>query len=236
MKRASASSNSRSRAARQPPKDARKTPQQARSRATVDAILDGAVQVLVRTGYHRATTSMVAKVAGVSVGSLYQYFPNKDSVFTAVRQRALDGAIESTRRALASAPGDFAARTEASIVALLEYKAKNPALHRALKTELGRLDGLRISRKREQRSRELTEQLLRAHQAELGLSDPVRAAFFVVNAVEGVIAATLLEAPQTLGEPALAQGMTRMVLSMLEGFRERPPRSRATSRHIAGAQ
>lgn len=58
----------------------RKQPQQARSTELVAAILDAAVQVLTKQGAQRFTTARVAEKAGVSVGSLYQYFPNKASI------------------------------------------------------------------------------------------------------------------------------------------------------------
>src|SRR3982750_1303165 len=58
----------------------RKQPQQARSNQLVEAVLDAAVQVLMREGAQRFTTARVAERAGVSVGSLYQYFPNKASI------------------------------------------------------------------------------------------------------------------------------------------------------------
>src|SRR5947199_2730898 len=58
----------------------RKQPQQARSSGLVTAILDAAVQVLAKEGARRFTTARVAEKAGVSVGSLYQYFPNKAAI------------------------------------------------------------------------------------------------------------------------------------------------------------
>jgi AcrR family transcriptional regulator len=63
---------------------ARKTPVQERSTATVDAILEATIQVLLQEGQDRLTTTRVAQRAGVSVGTLYQYFPNKQSVLYAV--------------------------------------------------------------------------------------------------------------------------------------------------------
>lgn len=62
----------------------RKLPQQGRSEATVRAIYDAAVQVLLENGEGRFTTVRVAKRAGVSVGTLYQYFPNKQALLLAV--------------------------------------------------------------------------------------------------------------------------------------------------------
>jgi AcrR family transcriptional regulator len=58
----------------------RKQPKQARSTELVSAILEAAIQVLAKEGAHRFTTARVAEKAGVSVGSLYQYFPNKAAI------------------------------------------------------------------------------------------------------------------------------------------------------------
>jgi AcrR family transcriptional regulator len=65
---------------RNPPVASRKQPSQARAVALIDAILDAAIQVLMAEGAHRFTTARVAERAGVSVGSLYQYFPNKAAI------------------------------------------------------------------------------------------------------------------------------------------------------------
>ena len=64
--------------------EARKLPVQARARTTVDIILRACAQVLAEEGYARTSTNRVAAVAGVSVGSIYQYFPNKDALVLAV--------------------------------------------------------------------------------------------------------------------------------------------------------
>lgn len=68
----------------------RKTPVQARSAVTVDAILDAAIQVLIACGKERLTTTLVARRAGVSIGTLYQYFPNKSATLQACLRRHMD--------------------------------------------------------------------------------------------------------------------------------------------------
>ena len=75
----------------------RKSPRQARSRVTIDAILDAAARVLGERGWSGLTTNAVAEVAGVSIGSLYQYFPNKLALIEAVRRRHFDEVIEVLR-------------------------------------------------------------------------------------------------------------------------------------------
>lgn len=67
----------------------RKTPQQSRSVATVEAIHDATIQVLLKSGANRLTTVRVAQRAGVSVGTLYQYFPNKQALLFAALERHL---------------------------------------------------------------------------------------------------------------------------------------------------
>lgn len=67
----------------------RKDPKQSRSRATVDTILEASVRVLVDVGYPRATTRRIADRAGVSIGSLYQFFSSKDEIYAAVLEAEL---------------------------------------------------------------------------------------------------------------------------------------------------
>jgi AcrR family transcriptional regulator len=68
------------------PKD-RRVPRQSRSRETADAIVEAAARVFAESGLERATTTRVAEVAGVSVGSLYQYFPDKNALIEAIFER-----------------------------------------------------------------------------------------------------------------------------------------------------
>ena len=84
-----ASDNSHSRRNAEP----RKRPRQERSRRLVAHLLDEAARLFSERGYHATTTNHVAEAAGVSVGSLYQYFPNKDALVVAVAERHLDKAI-----------------------------------------------------------------------------------------------------------------------------------------------
>lgn len=83
----------------------RKPPTQDRSRATVEAILGAAIDLLSSRGYARTSTNLIAARAGVSVGSLYQYFPNKDAIATALFERhaagierIVEAAFEEMRR------------------------------------------------------------------------------------------------------------------------------------------
>ena len=75
----------------------RKTPRQPRSRVTVEAILDAAARILGERGWAGFTTNAAAEVAGVSIGSLYQYFPNKLALVEAVRRRHFEEVLAALR-------------------------------------------------------------------------------------------------------------------------------------------
>src|SRR5687768_876510 len=86
---------------RRPATTARKTAIQDRSKATVDALLAATARVLVREGYDRASTNKIADAAGVSIGSLYQYFPSKEALVSAVIERHIGEMMDVVRSALA---------------------------------------------------------------------------------------------------------------------------------------
>lgn len=65
----------------------KKTPAQRRSRATVDAVLEAGAQLLLTIGYDKASTNKIAEKAGVSIGSLYEYFPGKEAIFAEIRRK-----------------------------------------------------------------------------------------------------------------------------------------------------
>ncbi len=72
----------------------RKRPRQARAAVTLDAIFEATIQVLVADGPRRLTTTRVAERAGVSVGTMYQYFPHKQALFYVLNERYLDALAE----------------------------------------------------------------------------------------------------------------------------------------------
>jgi AcrR family transcriptional regulator len=114
--------------------EARKTPVQARSTTTVEAIFEATIQVLLRDGPDRLTTTRVAKRAGVSVGTLYQYYPNKHSLLFAIIERHLNRVMETVEAACAEhhhLPLDtmIEALVQAFIDAKLERKDVSVALY-----------------------------------------------------------------------------------------------------------
>jgi AcrR family transcriptional regulator len=78
----------------------RKAPRQARSRATVDAVLEATTDILVREGAAKLTTNRIAERAGVNIASLYQYFPGKEAILAELRRRHVVEQAETVRQAL----------------------------------------------------------------------------------------------------------------------------------------
>jgi AcrR family transcriptional regulator len=124
----------------------RKTPRQERSRRTVERILDAATRVLAERGYDGASTNRIAAAAGLSNGSLYQYFPNKDAIVVAVLDRFADHLAErlgAEIEAALSAPWQTAGRSLLDAqIRLLEENAE--LLHVVIEhvPRLGPLDKL----------------------------------------------------------------------------------------------
>jgi AcrR family transcriptional regulator len=117
------------------PADAiRKEPRQARSRATIAAILDAAAHILGERGWAGITTNGVAETAGVSIGSLYQYFPNKLALVEAVRRRHFDEVL-AVLRAAADSAMPRARRIAAFVDGTIAVHSRYPAAHRVLLEE-----------------------------------------------------------------------------------------------------
>lgn len=109
------------------PLKARKLPVQGRSKATREALHAAAIQVLMRDGIRHCTTTRVAERAGVSVGSLYQYYPNRDALLAAVLSEHLTAIADAMDRALTAARGKPVAEfAEALVTSFLETKLRNP--------------------------------------------------------------------------------------------------------------
>ena len=121
----------------------RKLPRQRRARQTLDAILDAVVRILKREGIKAVTTNRVAQVAGVSIGSIYQYFPDKQALFIALHERhieQIDRLVES--KLVENAKSSLEELMRAMIGAMVDAHTPDPELYRALATAVPhRADG-----------------------------------------------------------------------------------------------
>lgn len=121
--------------------NARKKPRQARAAATLDAIFEATIQVLVADGPHRLTTTRVAERAGVSVGTMYQYFPHKQALFYALNERYLDVLAEKVESACQAQHGaSIGQMIEALVTTYWNVKMERAEVTRALYRSVVELD------------------------------------------------------------------------------------------------
>jgi AcrR family transcriptional regulator len=197
----------------------RKLASQERSRLTVDALLEATARVLIKEGYDRASTNRIAEVAGVSIGSLYQYFPSKEALVAAVIDRHTQEVSEVTRNALvkvAARPIEVAAREFVSVA--IDAHRVNPKLHGVLAEQIprvGRLDNIEANVRE---GYALVRGYLEAHRDEIDVADLDLAAFVLVTVVEALTHAAVLRRPDILtGEKArqFVDDVTRLVVRYL---------------------
>jgi AcrR family transcriptional regulator len=123
----------------------RKSPVQARSAASVDAILEATIQVLLSVGKERLTTTRLALRAGVSVGTLYQYFPNKGALLQAALKRHLDEVTAAVEQVCREQKGSTLPNmATALITAFLAAKMRDAKTSVALYSVSSDVDGATI--------------------------------------------------------------------------------------------
>jgi len=198
----------------------RKTASQGRSRATVDALLEATARILIREGYDQASTNRIAEMAGVSIGSLYQYFPSKEALVATVIDRHSQEVSQVTRKAvvkLAASPMEVAAREFVS--AAIEAHRVNPRLHAVLSEQIPRVGRLENIEANIREGYVLVRGYLEAHRDEIDVADPDLAAFICVTVVEALTHAAVIRRPDILADDEKARRFiddaTRMLVRYL---------------------
>lgn len=190
----------------------RKRPVQERAQATVDAVLEATLRVLKKDGYLALTTTQVAKRAGVSVGTLYQYFPDKASLVVALKLRYFErmvAAIQTTAHEVEGQPLPIA--IPALIDGLLRFKRSNLDLSIALREPMLALGGEAIARDATRRLVDATAEILRRARPEL--DDAVERARILNAAIEGVLTSVIFQSPRQITSPELQRELTRLALA-----------------------
>lgn len=165
----------------------RKSPRQSRSAATVEAILAAAARILERDSLAGFNTNRVAEVAGLSVGSLYQYFPNKSALVSALIDRQHGALAEEIEGCIAACQGQSLRQTLLALADIgIAQQFGRPLLAAALDHEEQRLPLQARLRESEQRIGAALAGLLQRHAAELPAPPPpaaVRDLFVITKAL-----------------------------------------------------
>jgi AcrR family transcriptional regulator len=201
------------------PRSARRSPKQARSRETIHLIFEATTQILLREGPAKLNTNHLAARAGISVGTLYQYFPNKRSILVAMARRELDSTIAAIESAIASAEGDTADPVRLTIRTLIAAFRKHRRA-RLITFQTLMADGLEpeIERRLDEIARLIVR---RAPDARVqGLSP--QAAFVLTRAVNGVLVSAAQDGSPHLGSVSLEDDLVRLVHGFLGRDAARP--------------
>jgi AcrR family transcriptional regulator len=177
----------------------RKTATQQRSRLTVDALLEATARILLKEGYDRASTNKIAAEAGVSIGSLYQYFPSKEALVAAVIERHIGEMMQLVREALAKAAAlPIREATRALVKVMTDAHRVNPRLHRALVEQVPRVGQLEKIQDIDREAHALVHRYLEAHRDALAVADLELAAFICVTTVESLTHAAVVYRPEAV--------------------------------------
>jgi AcrR family transcriptional regulator len=204
--------------ARRPATTPRKTASQERSKATVDALLAATARVLVREGYDRASTNKIADAAGVSIGSLYQYFPTKEALVAAVIERHMREMMDVVRASfvrVGALPLPEAARELVKV--MIEAHRVEPKLHRVLVEQIPRVGSLDRIEAIDEEAFALVRAYLEAHAGEVSVADLDLASFVAVTAVEALTHSVVLRRPALLGDDRFIDEVAALVVRYLRG-------------------
>jgi AcrR family transcriptional regulator len=200
----------------------RKAPRQSRSQATVTAILDATAHILIERGFAAASTNAVAERAGVSVGSLYQYFPNKDALVSALRARHGEQMMAVILRALTKAmDATLIDALTGLIEATVEAHRVDADLHRVLEQQLGDME---VDDHHDEYLGVMEDRivaLLARHRDEITAPDLKLAAFMLMHAAHGLIHAAVLQRPKGTS----LKHATQEIIAMLTAYLTAPRRA-----------
>lgn len=205
--------------ARRPVTNPRKQASQERSRATVDALIEATARLLVREGFDRASTNRIAREAGVSIGSLYQYYPGKEALVAAVidrHNREVMQLVRATLAEIATLPIEQAVRK--LVATAIEAHRVAPRLHRVLAEQIPRTGRREKVEAFSRQYHALFRDFLEAHRSELRAGDLDLAAFLCVTSIEAVTHTAVLHRPDVLsdnGTARLVDEATRLVVRYL---------------------
>jgi AcrR family transcriptional regulator len=192
----------------------RKLPVQARSAASVEAILAATIQVLLSVGKDRLTTTRVALRAGVSVGTLYQYFPNKSALLRAALERHLDEVTTAIERVCREQEGQTLLQMATVLItAFLDAKLRVVKTSVALYSVSSDVDGAKVVQQKAVRSNKAIARMLATASEPLN-NDAQLVASVLQGAMAGV-SRRLLESPALEQE---AEAFRRELISMASAY------------------
>lgn len=193
----------------------RKQPVQARSAATIEALHTAVIQVLTREGLNRCTTTRIAERAGMSVGSVYQYYPNRDAMLAAVLERHLSGIAEAVETVCLENQGrPVADMAQALVEGYLAAKLRVPEESRALYAVAGERGGAEAAARVYKRMETAVTALL-ATAPDARFEDPSMTATIALHALTGPVRTILDGEASPAFEARLQEQLVRLLTAYL---------------------
>lgn len=214
--------------ARAIPTTPRKSASQKRSQATVEALLDATARVLTKEGYDRASTNRIAATAGVSVGSLYQYFPNKEALVAALVARHNLEMLQLLRHALKEVASlDLATAIRELVGAAVDAHLVDSALHRIFAEQVPRMGQLAKIEALQGETFLLVKAYLEQRRHEISVRDLDSATSICVTTVEALTHEFVINKPNTLDgdRDRFIDEVTRLIVGYLRPGRPAKPRA-----------
>jgi len=182
----------------------------------VDAIVEATARILVRDGFDALAITDVAEVAGISVGSLYQYFPHKEALVVAVLEREADReAAWLAERFAAVHAANLEELLAALIRATLEFRADHRSLYECLLAIIPRIGRYYDLRARGVATAEGMKRLLAPHFPMVTSDDLDMMVYVIANATHALTHEGLLARPSSMTDEILAREATRLVVAWL---------------------
>lgn len=197
----------------QAPLAPRKVPSQERSRATVEAIVQAATYILTEHGWEGLTTNAIAVRAGVNVGSLYRFFPNKEAIVAELQRRHAVTTRSDLRKALELLPVQPSLNSALTLIVkmLIDEHRVAPAVHKAISEELPR--ALRGTTQDTERMRKEFAKALRPFMK--NVPDPELAIYVIGVSAHAVIHSVTADRPELLQKPRLISELVALLENYL---------------------
>jgi AcrR family transcriptional regulator len=197
---------------------ARRVPRQGRSKQTVASVFEAMLQLVERSDDDDPSVHEIAERAGVSVGSIYQYFPNKGALVRSLVGFYVERRITLLEREIeAAAKADDAKGAASRLVgSFLEFQTKRSRVERAIVRSFLRSGALEPVLEHDERLVTAIERFLAAHRATVRDANPRMAAFLVLNSLRAAAVVATLQHPAYLDEPEFRAELTTLVVRYLE--------------------
>lgn len=207
----------------------RRKPTQSRSKILVDAIINASQQILVEEGAEQLTTKRIAEVAGITIGSLYQYFPNKEAILTNLFNEKIAAETEqisreTTRRIVAASDLSLRSTIGELIAINAELHLRYLELHGDFYREYhdffdfhSAVNAINTQVYQQPSWDEWLPRLLARYRSETTIDDLEQASFLTANIIDRLLEAALEKNPDWLSDSTYLGNIERAIMNYLCG-------------------